>query len=61
LVRKKSTLGGAEAYLIHTTELDIDIQVFFVQSLKERVEQSRKRWRLGLLDDFGTRLPRVVF
>jgi len=47
--------------LIDTTELEINFEVFFIESLEERVEETGKQRTRDLLDDFSTGLSRVVF
>jgi hypothetical protein len=42
------------AYLVNSTELEIDIQVLLVKSLQTRVEQTRHQRRLGSLDDISS-------
>jgi hypothetical protein len=49
-----------KSYLIHPAKLDVNIQVLLVQRLEKRIEQAGQRRRLGLLDDFGTRLFCIV-
>lgn len=42
--------GRSIAYLINPTELEMDLEVFFVQRLETRVEQTAHQGRFRLLD-----------
>ena len=47
-------------YLIHTTELEVDIEVLLVECLQARVQKTTEQWTLNLLDNLGTGLLGIV-